>query len=269
MPTRPHHGFTAVDQQEDPNSWVTVLDKLRAEPFYALYKERVLELLAPRAGEFYLDVGAGTGDDCRAIASYANCGVVAADRSLTMATVCRVRVGIPATVCEAQELPFRDEVFDGVRADRTFQHLLDPVRALSEMVRVCKPGGRIVTVDPDYDTQVMESPDSALAREVLRYRADHMLRNGTISHRMAGMFRDVGLHSMQVEARTLTVRDPSAVDNVMGLRSWARTAAANGHITIEDADRWERLFDSIVQSGKFFYSVTFFITVGVKLQGVR
>jgi hypothetical protein len=50
MPQRSQHGFTSVDRQADPNAWVAVLDKLRAEPFYAAYKQRVLELLEPRDG---------------------------------------------------------------------------------------------------------------------------------------------------------------------------------------------------------------------------
>jgi len=145
-----------------------------------------------------------------------------------------------------------------------FQHLLNPERALAEMVRVCRSAGRVVVVDPDYDTQVMEFPDQNLARSVLRYRADRMLRNGAIAHRMPAMFRDAGLRSVQVDPLTLTVRDPTAIDNVMGLRTWARGAAANEFLSTEDAGRWERLFDETVRSGKFLYAVTFFITSGVR-----
>ena len=119
-------------------------------------------------------------------------------------------------------------------------------------------------VDPDYDTQVIEFPDQKLARSVLRYRADRGLRNGTIAHRMPAMFRDAGLRSVQVDSRTLTVRDPTAIDNVMGLRTWARSAAASEFISTEDADRWEHLFDETVRSGKFLYAVTLFITSGVR-----
>jgi SAM-dependent methyltransferase len=264
MPQKPQHGFTAVDQQEDPNAWVTVLDRVRAEPFYAAYKQRVLDLLQPRPGGRYLDVGAGTGDDAGAVASRGDCEVIAADRSITMATVCRTRAHAPAVVCEAEALPFQDGMFDGVRADRTLQHLLDPRCAISEMVRVTRPGSRIVSVDPDYDTQVMEFQDQELARSVLRYRANHQLRNGTIAHQVAGIFLDAGLQFTQIEPLTLCIRDPTAVDNAMGLRTWARTAAGHGYIATKDADRWEKLFDHTVQSGKFLYAVTFFITLGIK-----
>jgi ubiquinone/menaquinone biosynthesis C-methylase UbiE len=261
----PAHGFTAVDQQADPEAWVALLDKLSAEPFYAAYKKRSVELLEPRDGASYLDLGAGTGGDARLIKAQAKCSVVAADRSLTMAMACRARGGVLALVCDAADLPFPEMTFDGCRADRTLQHLQNPELAVAEMVRVTKAGGRVIAVDPDYGTQVMELPDQALARCVLRYRADHMLRNGAIAHRAGSIFRDAGLSSVQVETITLVVRDPRAVDNVMGLRTWARTAAANGFLAPEDAERYEALFDETVRAERFLYSLIFFITSGMKV----
>ena len=41
-------------------------------------------------------------------------------------------------------LEFADATFDACRADRVLQHLLDPGRAVAEMVRVTRPGGRLV-----------------------------------------------------------------------------------------------------------------------------
>lgn len=55
------HGFVDVDNQDRPEDWVGVLDVLDAEPFYAAYKARLRQLLAPAAPGRYLDVGAGTG----------------------------------------------------------------------------------------------------------------------------------------------------------------------------------------------------------------
>ena len=182
-----------------------------------------------------------------------------------MATECRARGGVVAIVCDAANLPFADMSFDGCRCDRTFQHLRTPESAVAEMVRVTKRGGRMICVDPDYDTQVMELADQDLARRVLRYRADHMLRNGTIAHRTASILHQAGLSRIDVEARTLVVRDSHAVDSVMGLRTWARTAAANGFLRSEDAERYEALFDGSVRAGTFSYAVTFFITWGVKV----
>jgi ubiquinone/menaquinone biosynthesis C-methylase UbiE len=53
---------------------------------------------------------------------------------------------------DADRLAFADSSFDASLADRTFQHLADPHRALAEMVRIARLGPRLVTVDPEHDT---------------------------------------------------------------------------------------------------------------------
>lgn len=259
------HGFTDVDSQDDPEAWVKVLDKIHDEPFYASYKKRAIEMLDPQQGGIYLDIGAGTGQDARAVRDRWNCTVVALDRSVTMMQESNRRGLTSSTVGNAEQLPFADNRFDGCWSDRTFQHLADPNSALAEIVRVTKPGGRIVIVDPDYSTQVMELPDQQLAQIVFRFRADYGLRNGTMAHDMAAIFAEHGLTDVKVETMTLEVRDPSAVDNVMGLRTWAGSAKSVGLLTDDDVVRWERLYDETIADGRFRYAVTFFLTAGIVL----
>jgi SAM-dependent methyltransferase len=260
----PAHGFTAVDRQADPRAWVRCVDLIQREPFYADYKARVTALLALAPGDDYLDLGGGAGDDALRRAAATGARPTLLDSSATMAVEDRRRGLARAVVGDAAALPFADGSFDACSADRVFQHLADPDAALSELARVTRPGGRLVIVDPDYDTQVVECADQDLARAMRRFRADHALRNGTLAHRMAGRFAAVGLRDIQVEARTLVVRDPAAVDNVMGLRTWAESAHAHGLISAEEAARWPALLDAAVAAGGFLYAVTFFLTGGVK-----
>jgi hypothetical protein len=81
---------------------------------------------------------------------------------------------------------------------------------------------------------------------------------------MPGMFADRGLSAVRMEPMTLVVRDASSVDNVLGLRTWARSARSAGYLDKDDVTTWERLFDEIVAAGRFRWSVTFILTVGTK-----
>ncbi|RJQ79732.1 SAM-dependent methyltransferase [Pseudonocardiaceae bacterium YIM PH 21723] len=59
-------------------------------------------------------------------------------------------LGVRLEVADVHRLPFPDDSFDVVHAHQVLQHVTDPVQALREMRRVCKPGGLIAARDSDY-----------------------------------------------------------------------------------------------------------------------
>ena len=67
---------------------------------------------------------------------------------------------------DMERLPFPDGSFSLVVTRYTFHHLLSPARALAEMVRVCRPGGRVAVVDAAL------SPDKVAAYDALEMVRD-------------------------------------------------------------------------------------------------
>jgi ubiquinone/menaquinone biosynthesis C-methylase UbiE len=258
------HGFEDVDSTKDPKVWIDVLDRLRREPFFRELKSRLAAHMGFREGGRYLEIGAGTGADALAARDQNDCVVVGADLSYAMMREACRRGLKTVAVATAESVPFADVTFDGCWSERLFQHLKDPGRVLREMIRVLKPEGNIVAADPDYGTQTIQFPDDDLAQRVLRFRANVGLRNGTIAHRMAQLFHDAGLIDVGVERRTLVVSDAASYDSVFGLRTWARSAMAQDWFTLDEVNRWETLYDESAASGRFRWTVDFFITTGRK-----
>ena len=85
--------------------------------------------------------------------------------------------GIAFEVADVHNLPFENDSFDLVHAHQVLQHVGDPVRALNELRRVCRPGGVVAARDADYAafTWYPESPE--LTTWLRLYRAA-ALRNG-------------------------------------------------------------------------------------------
>ena len=53
-----------------------------------------------------------------------------------------------ALICDAHDLPFQSESFDGVIAQAVLEHVLDPARCVAEIHRVLRPGGLVYAETP-------------------------------------------------------------------------------------------------------------------------
>ncbi|GHF31507.1 MULTISPECIES: methyltransferase domain-containing protein [Streptomyces] len=252
--------WSDVDASNNPAHLVDTLRRRAGSSFHTGYKQRLRALLRARPGQRFLDVGAGTGETVLALAAESGAQAVAADLSLTMAAAMRAGGVRGPVVADAHHLPFREGSFDGAWADLVLQHVADPARVVDEMLRVVRPGGRIVLAAIDYGTQVLDIGAPDLARRILRLRVDPGVRGGALAHQHPGMLAERGLREVAVEAHALVVRDPRTVDHVLGIRDWARTAADQGHITSAEATDFTAHFDHAAATGRFTYAVTFFLT---------
>jgi phosphatidylethanolamine/phosphatidyl-N-methylethanolamine N-methyltransferase len=114
-------------------------------------RRRAMARLAPRPGDWILEIGVGTGFS---LSEYpAGCHVVAIDLSEPMikrarARIERQRIG-HVSICrmDAGSLAFPDERFDAVYAPYVINVVPHPARAAREMLRVCREGGRIVLLN--------------------------------------------------------------------------------------------------------------------------
>lgn len=107
-----------------------------------LWRRAVTKALAPRRGERILDLGAGTGSSTAPLAR-SGATALACDFSLGMLRQARGR-GLPAVAGDAMRLPFADAAFDAVTVSFGLRNVVDPDAALTELARVCRPGGRLV-----------------------------------------------------------------------------------------------------------------------------
>lgn len=266
----PKSGFTNVDKATVPEEYIQLLDAQQRMAFVQLYKQRARTWLDLQPGQHVLDAGAGTGEDAQAIAVLvAPTGqVVGMDLSQAMVDVAQRRsqgTNLPLHFVQGDihALPFADNTFDRCYADKTFQHLPDPKRALEELIRVTKPGGLLVTVDPDHETQVLDSPYPTITRRFLRFRNDGMRQPG-IAHRMYASFKEAGLTDVQVEPLTRVTTDYETIRPVAHFIEGMRSAQQHGVVTEEEAALWIAALEEAMQTGRFFHTMTSFITRGQK-----
>ena len=111
------------------------------------WRRLVVDAVGARPGSRVLDLAAGTGTSSEPYAD-AGVSVVACDFSLGMLKVGkRRRPDIDFVAGDATNLPFEDNSFDASTISFGLRNVNEPKKALSEMLRVTKPGGRLVIAE--------------------------------------------------------------------------------------------------------------------------
>ncbi len=114
--------------------------------------EQIIEVLKPEGNSRILDIASGTGEPALSIAQRLSGGkVVLTDLAEDMLAIAKENAAqrgitnIETKQCDAGELPFATNSFDGVSCRFGFMFFPDMQLAANEMARVLRHGGRIVT----------------------------------------------------------------------------------------------------------------------------
>ncbi|MEU7992251.1 demethylmenaquinone methyltransferase [Rothia amarae] len=111
------------------------------------WRRHTVKAVEASAGQRILDIAAGTGASSVPFAD-AGADVVAADLSEGMLAVGRRRrPDITFVQADVTNLPFEDNEFDAVTMSYGLRNVADYPKALRELYRVTKPGGRIVVLE--------------------------------------------------------------------------------------------------------------------------
>jgi demethylmenaquinone methyltransferase/2-methoxy-6-polyprenyl-1,4-benzoquinol methylase len=131
-----------------------LLNDLQSFGMHRLWKRRVVTLADVKAGDRALDLCCGTGDIAFALAAR-GAEVTGLDFSEKMLDVARTRLerskvksgNVSFIQGDAEQLPFPDNSFDAVTMGYGLRNLTSWEAGLREMMRVVKPGGRIVVLE--------------------------------------------------------------------------------------------------------------------------
>ena len=157
-------GYQRVSEDEKSGRVREVFDKvadrydlmndLMSLGLHRAWKAFAVAVARPRPGERVLDVAAGSGDLAQAIGKRVaphgevwvtdiNHGMLARGRDRMLD---RGRLA-PAVQCDAEKLPFAARYFDCVTVAFGLRNMTHKEKALAEMARVLKPGGRLIVLE--------------------------------------------------------------------------------------------------------------------------
>jgi ubiquinone/menaquinone biosynthesis C-methylase UbiE len=263
-------GFRAVDQAANPTAFLQYLDAANLVASIQAMKRQTFALLEVKEGAQLLDVGCGLGDDARTLAQMVGAGgrVVGVDQSEAMVAEAKRRaagVQLPVTYAEgdAHRLDFADNTFDGCRAERLLVHLANPRQALAERVRVVRPRGRVVALDPEPETLVIDAEDREMTRKVVTYFS-HSGRNVWVGRQLRRLFHEANLTEIAVFADTVMLTTYAEANQVLQLEDKVTRLQAAGTASEAEVTAWLKALRQADQAGHFFAGFTCFFAHGRK-----
>lgn len=247
-----------------------VFDEDLARKLESIYSTRdivrrrrlVREALAAAPGEQILDVGCGPGFYVAELAEEVGDtgSVVGIDASADMlAVAARRSEGRPNVAfheADATSLPVEDGRFDAVVSVQVLEYVPDADRALAEMHRALRPGGRVVVWDVDWTTVSWHSSDPAGMGRALGAWDEH-LAHPALPRTLAALLRSARFEDVVVEGHIFATNElvPDAyVGAIFPLVEQfvaEQSGAAEGRAWADE----QRRLDA---RGEFFFSCTQF-----------
>jgi len=261
-------GFRDVDGSQDADAYLAYLDSV-GEVFRDVIRFGV-DALRLRVGGAVLDVGCGHGACLPLLARAVGSGgcVAGIDASAAMVAAAQRRVALQGLAAEVQrgdahELPFGDGVFDAARIDRVLMFLRDPRRALAELMRVVRPGGRICVAEGDVGTHAIDADDVATTHTMLAALSDRS-PHGWIGRRLRTMCVDAGLADIELNLVPILSTSYAEWNDRLGVKSQAALAVSGGLVNAEAAAAWLDDLRTRDAQGRFTATALLFVVTATR-----
>ena len=235
MGDKTHFGYQQVDEAEKAQKVADVFSSvaqrydlmydLMSGGLHRLWKAFTIAQSGVREGSRVLDVAGGTGDLSLAFAKRAGKSgqVWLTDINNAMLTrgrdrLCDKGFVVPVAQCDAEKLPFPDDYFDVVTVAFGLRNMTHKDKALAEMRRVLKPGGRLLVLEfsqvwkplaPFYDFysfQVIPRLGQLIVKDPDSYRyLSESIRVHPDQETLKGIMEQVGLEKVEYFNLTMGV----------------------------------------------------------------
>jgi len=234
-------------------------------------KLRTYELMNIKPGDQLLDAGCGPGIDtielARLIDDTGHVYGIDVDKDMlaeanALAEKENLQGRITHQLAEVLKLPFETNQLDACRAERLFQVLpssTNKEQVLDELLRVVKPGGRIVLADTDWATASVDFGDTAFERRMMGFFAETMRPNAYAGRQFFRMLKQRAANNIEIEVFPMIVTDYGQTP----FGDWLCGEAVEKSIASKDEMmNWKNLLANDNKSGEFYCTVNMVLVSG-------
>lgn len=246
-----------------------LMEAFNKSPGAVTRRARIIEALELEPGAHVLDVGSGPGHQAYEIAqALAPTGrVKGVDSAEHSADVARKRCAglsnVEFVVGDAYELPDHDGTFDATMSSQVFEYLEDVPRALAEMYRVLKPGGRLLIHGTAWSALIWHSKDHDRMTQILDVWDRH-LADPNLPETLAKRIGEAGFINTKIEpiVHIETTYDPSSMSGI--LMKFIEGYVVSQGVPESVAGAWAQELRDLGASGDYFFSSNEYVFTATK-----
>lgn len=238
------------------------------------YKVMSYELMHIKPGHHVLDVGCGPAIDTIPLSQFVgNKGqVIGIDNDPEMIAIAKQKTTaaelnhiVIHETHDATRLPYADNTFDSCRIERVLQHLVDPEKAIAELIRVTKPGGHIVIADTDWGSMAYCSSIPHIEAKIHNAYRHKFALNPLMGRQLYQMMHKANLVNVKTHPLIFLSHDYHMMNYMMLLESKLKIVGLEGgYFNQEEYDQFIVDLKKLDAEGNFFGYICGFITVGQK-----
>ncbi|MGE3272305.1 MAG: methyltransferase domain-containing protein [Chloroflexota bacterium] len=253
-----------------------LLERRGQHPQQVAIRQAYLDALGDLTGLSVLDAGCGTGVVTRDLARRVGPGgaVLGVDPSAGMVAVAEDLAaqmgvsGVSFLVQDGRRLPHADATFDLTCAVTVLSHVPEREALVHELVRVTKPGGRLLVVDGDFAANQLAHPDAEMTARIIEAWRTNIVDDPYVARRLTRLLIEAGLWPGPTNGY-VHVEAGRVEEDTSFLWQWCPFAVEQaiqaGAITRDEATGWLDAVQRLNDDHQFFGSVNFVGVVSTRL----
>lgn len=254
--------FSGVDKSGLAAILIGFLDFFERIAGMPQLRQDSFRMLGDVESKLVVDLGCGTGTAVAELRQLGarSVGIDPSDHMLALATQRHPEETFQQAAAES--LPFADGEVDALRAERVFQHVVEPSAGLSEVYRVLAPGGRLVGIDFDVGMWVADSDVDQEVTAALARGFASTIASPWIGRRYRSLLLDAGFTEVAVTLRPFVFTSFASVAPL--LLGMANATVVNGFAETSRVEHWVADQRARSERDRMFVAVPMFVASGTK-----
>jgi len=128
---------------------------------------------------------------------------------------------------------------------------------------VLRPSGRLVAIEPDWDTFIIDPGDGETVRKFFHFCNDQF-PDGSTGRKLRRYFAERNLRNVTIHPESLVMHDLESVFRLMNMEQFISSATENGVIPQEEIDLWQNEMKRADEKNQFTFAGMIFVVSGQK-----